>query len=126
MSLSLARLMAAAHSPVASGSVYFLADREPYSWSAVEGMIQQSLGVTARRLLVPAWMLTAIASMAQAYGRVSGKSVMLNTGRVADLIERHWGCDAERARRDLNFAPQTNINDGLQDVIRWYKEQQWL
>lgn len=119
-------LQAAYHGSVAPGSVYFLADPEPYAWRGVETIIQQVLGVRARRLRVPAWLLNGLAALGQGYGRATGKSVMLNRSRVAELTASRWGCDTGKARRELGFAPVMNLTDGLRDVIRWYKKEQWL
>lgn len=116
----------AAHSQVASGSVYFLANAEPYSWHEVENMLQRVMGVEAKRLKIPGWILVLLGTLGQVYGRITGKSVMLNRARIAELMAQHWGCDASRARRELDFTPEINLNDGLLDVIRWYKKEQWL
>lgn len=116
----------AADSQVASGSVYFLANSEPYSWCEVENTLVRLLGVKAQRLKIPASMLILLGTLGQVYGRITGKSVMLNRARVAELMARHWGCDTSRARRDFDFTPEINLNDGLLDVIRWYKKEQWL
>lgn len=121
-----AGLIGAAHSQVASGSVYFLADSEPYPWGEVENMIQEAVGVNARRLKVPGWLLGSLGALGQMYGRVTGKFVTLNKSRIADIRALHWGCDISKARRELDFAPVVNIKDGLVDVIRWYKQEQWL
>ena len=119
-------LIDSANSQVASGSVYFLADSKPYLWDEVEGMIQDALGVQARRLVVPAWLLVLLGTAGQVYGRATKKIVVLNKSRAAELMERRWGCDAGKARRELGFAPKTKINDGLLDVIRWYQQEHWL
>lgn len=116
----------AADSQVASGSVYFLANSEPYSWREVERVLERLMGVEAKRLKVPAWILILLGTLGQVYGRITGKSVMLNRARVGELMARHWGCDASRARREFDFTPEINLNDGLLDVIRWYKKEQWL
>lgn len=116
----------AADSKVASGAVYFLADSEPYSWREVEGMLQRIMGIEAKRLTLPSWILVLLGTLGQGYGRITGKSVMLNRARVAEMMARQWGCDASRARREFDFTPEINLNDGLLDVIRWYKKEQWL
>lgn len=119
-------LIRAADSQAASGSVYFLADSEPYPWREVESMIEQAMGISARRLVIPAWLLTLLGTLGQMYGRVTGKPVRLNKTRAAELMARHWGCDISKARLELDFTPKTNLENGLRDVVRWYKKEQWL
>lgn len=119
-------LISIADSKVASGSVYFLADSEPYSWCKVEGMIENVMGVKARRVVAPVWTLQLLGALGQVYGLVTGRSVVLNRARAAELVACGWGCDISKAQRELGFAPKTNINDGLRDLVRWYKQEQWL
>jgi len=119
-------IIGSAHSQVASGSVYFLADPEPYSWREVEIIIERIMGIRAKRLNIPAWLLAGLGAIGQGYGRATGKFVMLNKSRVAEMLARQWGCDIGRARSDLDFAPQTRLKDGLREVIQWYKKEQWL
>lgn len=109
-----------------TGSVYFLADPEPYPWREVESIIEQAMGIRARRLNIPLWLLHGLGALGQEYGRVTGKSVMLNRSRVAELTARQWGCDTGKARCELGFVPVMNLNDGIRDVVRWYKKEQWL
>ena len=89
-------------------------------------MIEKAMGVKARRVVIPAWMLHLLGTLGQVYGRATRKLVVLNRARVAELVANQWGCDVGKAQRELGFAPKTNINDGLREVIRWYKQEQWL
>lgn len=120
-------IMQAAYSDsAATGSVYFLADPKPYSWREVETIIETAMGIRAKRLRIPSWLLSGFGLLGQGYGRATGKSVMLNRSRVAELTARQWGCDTGKARCELGFAPVMNLDDGLRDVVRWYKKEQWL
>jgi nucleoside-diphosphate-sugar epimerase len=119
-------IIRSAHSQVASGSVYFLADSEPYSWHEVEIIIQRTMGISAKHLRIPSWLLAGLGTVGQGYGLATGKFVMLNKSRVAELMARRWGCDISKARNELGFVPETKLKDGLRDVIRWYKKEQWL
>ena len=119
-------IIGSAHSQVASGSVYFLADSEPYSWHEVEIIIQRAMGISAKRLRIPAWMMIGLGTLGQGYGRATGKFVMLNKSRVAEMMARQWGCDISKARNELGFVPEMKLKDGLGDVIQWYNKEQWL
>ena len=110
----------------ASGSVYFLADPEPYSWREVENIVVKAMGVRAKRFRVPPWLLKTLGTLGQGYGRATGKSVMLTRSRVAELTARQWGCDTGKATRELGFTPVIKLNDGLSEAVRWYKKEQWL
>lgn len=119
-------LIAALDSQGPPGSVYFMADPEPYAWRAVEGMVGGLLGVRARRIVVPTWVFKAGALIGQAFGAVTHQPATLNRLRAPDLLARDWCCDAARARRDLGYAPRIDLTEGLHKVVRWYQENNWL
>ena len=77
-----AGLIRAADSQAASGSVYFLADSEPYPWREVESMIEQAMGISARRLVIPAGLLMLLGTLGQMYGRCHWETCQVeqNTG----------------------------------------------
>lgn len=109
-----------------SGSVYFIADSEPYSWDTVESLLCAQWGVRGRRIVVPGVVLKAAGVIGQAYGAVTGKSVPINRARAAELLEKHWVCDSSAVRRDLGFSPGTNLENGLHTAVRWYEQNNWL
>ncbi len=119
-------LLTAADSQVGSGSVYFIADPEPYCWRDVEQLVREAVNVAARRVVVPAWCLSMGAAIGQLYGKVTGRNTMLNRARSAELLEPCWSCDASRARRELDFKTMISLRDGLHEAVRWYEEQNWL
>jgi len=109
-----------------SGSVYFVADSEPYSWGTVERQLCAALGVSARRIIVPGMVLRMAGVVGQVYGAVTGQAVPVSRARAAEMLEKHWVCDPAAAGRDLGFSPGTNLENGLQQAVRWYEQNNWL
>lgn len=119
-------IVVAADSHLASGSVYFIADSEPYSWDTVETLLCAQWGVKGRRIVVPGVALKAAGAIGQAYGALTGKSVPINRARAAELLEKHWVCDATAAQRDLGYPPGINLENGLYKAVLWYEQNNWL
>ncbi len=119
-------LIQAADSQSASGSVYFVADSEPYPWRRVESEICAALGVDAKRVVVPEWLLRSGGALGQAYSAITRRGVLLNRARVAEIVAKRWACDTSRARRELGFTPNMTLHDGLRQAVRWYEQQQWI
>lgn len=113
-------------SHLASGSVYFVADSEPYSWAAVEKLLCAVWGIAGRRIVVPGVMLKAAGRVGQVYGAVTGRPVPLNRARAAEMLEKHWVCDTSAAQGDLAFCPEINLQNGLKKTVRWYEQNNWL
>lgn len=119
-------IVAATDGHLDSGSVYFVADSEPYSWETVEKVLCARLGVKGRRIIVPGVALKAAGVIGQAYGALTGKSVPINRARAAELLEKHWVCNTKAAQRDLDFPPGINLDNGLHKAVLWYEQNNWL
>lgn len=119
-------IVTASDSHLDSGSVYFIADSEPYSWDTVENLLCARLGVRGRRIVIPGVVLKAAGVFGQAYGALTGKSVPINRARAAELLEKHWVCDTSAAQRDLGFPPGINLKNGLHKAVLWYEQNNWL
>ncbi|MDH3640084.1 MAG: NAD-dependent epimerase/dehydratase family protein [Gammaproteobacteria bacterium] len=119
-------LIASLDSQGPSGSVYFMADPEPYPWRAVEETVGGLLGVRARRITVPTSLFKAVGMIGQVYGVATGRPVLLNRLRAADLLEHDWCCDVSSAQRKLGYAPEINLLEGLRNAVRWYQENNLL
>lgn len=119
-------IVVATDSHFVSGSVYFVADSEPYAWGNVEKRLCAHWGVTGHRLVIPGIVLKTAGVIGQAYGALTGKSTPINRARAAELLEKHWVCDSTAAQRDLDFPPGINLENGLQKAVRWYEQNNWL
>ncbi len=116
----------AADSQVPSGSVYFVADAEPYAWRDVEKGVCAALEVNPRRLTVPGWCVRVFGGLGQLYGLITDRPVRINTARAAELLEKRWICDVTKMTNELGFTSSMELTRGLQQLVRWYQEQYWL
>lgn len=119
-------IVAVTDSHLESGSVYFVADSEPYSWETVEVLLCAQWGVRGRRIVVPGMVLKAAGVIGQVYGALTQQAVPINRARAAELLEKHWVCDTTAAQRDLGFSPGINLENGLHKAVRWYEQNNWL
>jgi UDP-glucose 4-epimerase len=58
-------------------------------------------------------------------GSVTGKVPILNRERLKEFEAPNWAVDSSEINQ-LGYQPKYNLEEGLQDAIRWYKEQGWL
>ncbi|MDD4114385.1 MAG: NAD(P)-dependent oxidoreductase, partial [Massilibacteroides sp.] len=59
-------------------------------------------------------------------GRLTGKSMKLNTDKYIILKQRNWICDVTPLQDDLSFVPEYPLRKGLEEVIDWYQKEGWL
>jgi len=104
---------------VADGDVY--TDKE-YTWLLKE-VIKKKYVLS---LKIPLWLLRAISVIAESVSRLTGKPSTLNRDKYKIMKQRNWECDITPLVSDLGFAPKYNLKHGLEESVKWYKENNWL
>ena len=114
-------------SDVPSGSAYFIDDGRVYVWNDMLEDIERAMGKSAKiRFGVPFPLLRLAATASEAYGKVTGKAVMLTRDKVNELSAAHWVCDSAKAQKDLDWAPKVEWAEGTRLAAAWYRAEKWL
>jgi nucleoside-diphosphate-sugar epimerase len=61
----------------------------------------------------------------KSYGMFN-KTPALNVEKLNELTAVNWCCDIERARKELEFNPRYNLEQGLKEALEWYKINKWF
>lgn len=110
-----------------SGRAYFLTDGGEYSSRAFSDLLQSEMGV--RRVLhikAPLWVLRAACFVSGNVAKLLGRTSTLNMDKYHILRQRNWRCDIQPARRELGYDPQFPLARGVEESVRWYKDNGWL
>jgi len=112
---------------VPSGSVYFVDDGgDGVSQREFLEMIEQALGRRALvRMSLPKGLLKTVALGVEAYGKASGKAVML-TREKANMLLQHFVCESSLTQKDLGWKPEVPLREGVRRAADWYRENGWL
>ena len=112
---------------VASGGTYFVDDGGPAdSQREFLEMVEDALGRRALvRMSLPKGLLKTVAMGVEAYGKASGKAVML-TREKADMLLQHFVCESSATQKDLAWKPEVPLRDGVRRAVVWYRENGWL
>lgn len=106
---------------------YFLSDGHTYNSRTFSDLLQKEIGTRfVLHIKAPLWFLRLICTVNGAVCRWMGKLTTLNMDKYHILAQRNWNCDIEPARRELGYAPQWNLEDGVRASVKWYKEAGWL
>ncbi|MGZ6141703.1 MAG: NAD-dependent epimerase/dehydratase family protein [Myxococcales bacterium] len=110
-----------------SGKAYFVEDGAVYVWREALQQIESALGRRAFvRVGMPLGVVKVAAAATQLWGKLSGTAQMLTLDKVNELTQPHWVCSGEGARRDLGWTAKVQWQQGVQEAVRWYREQGWL
>jgi len=114
----------ALENPSVRGTSYFITDGDTYTDKEFVGIVKKILSkrfvITMR---IPLWMCYIACVCSELTGKIFNKAKTLNTDKYKILRQRNWVCETERTRRELEFVPQYNLKEGLEETIRFSKEQ---
>ena len=110
-----------------NGRKYFLSDGQVYQSSTFSDLIHEELGRPWWiRITAPVWVLRIVTFFGEYIGRITGKVTALNNDKYNILKQRNWRCDIRPAIDELGYHPQYQLEQGVKETIRWYKDNGWL
>ena len=120
-----AALLAAGEAEVASGEIFHVAGEGAFTWQEVGGALGDALGVRPKPVRLPVPVLLAMATIADAWGWVTGRPGYFSRGKVREATG-HWICDTRKARQQLGMVPRVGLREGVALSMKWYREAGWL
>lgn len=119
-------LLAIAQRDVSGIRTFCLAHPEIISWRSFAAAVGEALNRRPWLLALPAAAARMVAIGAELAAAARGCAAVLNRGRVRELTQQRWVCDATRAIREIGFNPRFPIALGVPVTAAWYREAQWL
>lgn len=108
-----------------SGGIYHIAGERAVPLQEIVEQIARELGVPPPRLRIPARPLQLLGSLCEAVCRPLGLEPPLHRRRV-DFFTKNRHFDWSKAARELGYKPERSFEDEVKDVVRWYREHDWL
>ncbi len=115
--------VAALESHVESGSIYNISDGSNNTFNELYRIIGKVWHRWALRIPVPfaliifgAWFINDVLKINTAF----------NPEQLEMFSKLYWLISPGRAIRDLSWRPETQIQKGVRETLKWYKEMKWL
>lgn len=117
--------MLCAECPQAVGHSYNIAGERPVSFRELATAIARALGKPLPRGNLPLWLANAASDIFALLPGFKGERAPLTRSRVQFLTNSRV-YDISRARQELGFAPQVELDEGMQNTARWYQKHAYL
>lgn len=111
--------------PHAVGRTYFVAHPRVVSWVELAAAMGRALGRRPLRVPLPSPAFRLAGALSEVLGGAR-QAGALDRRRARDMVERAWTCDVEPALEELGWTPRYDLEEGLEDTVRWYREEGWL
>lgn len=106
---------------------YIISEKEAYSQDEFRKIVATALN---KRFVVPVkaplWLLYIVCYIAEWWGAITLKPSTLNRDKYNILKQRNWQCDTSDATTDFGFSPKYSLREGIEESIKWYKENGWI
>ena len=111
--------------PAAANRTYILAGGEVSTLNALVAMVAEVAGVPAPTLHLPVWPFWMAGAACEVVCAPFGLEPPIYRRRV-DFFTKSRAFDIGRARREIGYAPQIALRDGVTRTLEWYRAHGWL
>jgi nucleoside-diphosphate-sugar epimerase len=111
--------------PSAANQTYILAGGEVTTLNDLVAIVADVTGVRAPTVHLPVWPFWIAGAACEAVCAPLGLEPPIYRRRV-DFFTKSRAFDISRAQRDIGYAPQVRLHDGIQRTMEWYRAHGWL
>jgi dihydroflavonol-4-reductase len=119
-------LMAVATRPTTVGRTYHACHPEVFTSAELGRAVGAAMGRSVVTVRVPPGVGRALLSVTEAAARLSRKPTILTTDKANEFFQLAWTGDPAPLTRDSGWTATRNLQSGLADTYRWYREAGWL
>ncbi|HOV92027.1 MAG TPA: NAD-dependent epimerase/dehydratase family protein [Candidatus Kapabacteria bacterium] len=120
-------IIMAGESEKAKGEVYFITSKEFYNWPQIMDVLKQALGKKFFiKIRFPHPLVLAAGSISEFFGNFSKKPPVFDKEKAIDFIQDYWICSPEKAKNDIGFESQIDLQSGFNETAKWYIENKWI
>ena len=106
--------------------IYNISDGNNYSRYQFADIAKKVLKKNSIRFHIPMPLIKVLAYFMETTNGWVNKPAVINREKLHELAAKNWSCDISKAKRELNFNPKFNLEDGLKDTIQWYQNNKLL
>lgn len=105
---------------------YFVADGKEYTSREFSEITKKVLQKKTLRITVPLFIVKTIATVGEKVASLWGSVPTLNTDKYNVLSSTNWRCEVEPLQHDFGFRAEYDLSRGVEEAVKWYKDNKWL
>lgn len=122
----LADVIVSALSSTVTGRYYNVTDGHIYDRYSLGKFARKALNKKTFKFHLPIFIVSAMASVMDFLYKNSKDTPALNREKMGELTAANWACNIEHAVTDLGYHPAYDLETGIIDTMKWYKDNRWL
>jgi nucleoside-diphosphate-sugar epimerase len=109
-----------------AGGTFFVGHPQPVTPRGLLETIQKTLGRRGALIPVPMPIIRVAAKVGDVVGRVTGRAMVINRWRYAELSAEGFVCRVDRIREVLGVTAEVDLASGISKTADWYRSVGWL
>lgn len=105
---------------------YNVSDGNVYDRYVLAEIVKKALNKKTFKFHIPVGIVGLMASFMDLLYANSKDTPTLNREKMAELTAVNWACNIDHAKRDLGYEPRFNLERGIPETVKWYKENGWM
>ncbi len=122
----LMRAIAAAVDSDRHGEAIFVGHPTPVTPRSLLDGVRHAVGRRTAILPVPSVVLKAAALAGDLGGMILGRPLPINSRRYVEMMAEGFVCRVDRLRDHLGIVAEIDLEKGLAETAKWYRETGWL
>ncbi len=111
----------------AANETYFISSESFHTWDQLIKSMAEFFGKKkVIKIKIPHSIVLGAGAVTQFVGKFLPKPPIFNYEKGVDFIQDYWTCSIEKAKRELDYSEEMKIDEGVENTIQWYKENNWL
>ncbi len=106
----------------AGRGIYYLTDGGRYTLEEFGRAAATALGKKAMKLAIPKPIVWVGAWFNELGGRMKGRAPVFSRNKVVEADVPGWMCEIDKARTELEFRPEMELADGMEQTVRWLRD----
>ena len=120
------RAIEAALEGTSAGETFFVGHPQPVTPRALLETIQKTIGRRSALVTIPMPVTRVAAEVCDLVGRVTGRAMLINRWRYAELAAEGFVCRVDRIRDVLGVTAAVDLASGIAQTAEWYRREGWL
>jgi nucleoside-diphosphate-sugar epimerase len=105
---------------------FLISDGNEYIDEDLGKAVKNALGKKTVKIRIPVAIAYIAAFFSTLFAQINGKPTAFNLEKMKELKAKNWLCDSTPFFNTFSFNPKYNLDKGVSETIKWYKENNWL
>jgi len=111
---------------VSVGQTYIISSEKPYTYKEVYEIISQILGKEPPKIKLSPRLAKFLLTFTEIYDRIRGGENLILRRSIVDAVTTHRAYKIDKAKKELGYKPKYDLREGLEETIKWYRDNGFL